>query len=62
MKFSKRNDFELKVGLFRPDIWKKFFMMRVVKNQSTFTRDDAPSLETLNVKLDELLATCSGRR
>ncbi|KFV93005.1 hypothetical protein N327_06581, partial [Fulmarus glacialis] len=52
------NGFKLKEGRFRLDIRKKFFTMRVVKHWHRLPREavDAPSLETLKVRLDGALS------
>ena len=51
---TKGNGFKLKEGIFRLDIRKKFFTMRVVKQRNRLPREvvDAPSLETLKVRLN----------
>ncbi|KFV98845.1 hypothetical protein N327_02301, partial [Fulmarus glacialis] len=51
---TKRNGFKPKKGRFRLDRRKKFFTMRVVKHWHRLPREvvDAPSLETLKVRLD----------
>jgi len=58
---TKGNGFKLKEGSFRPDIRKKFFTMRVVKHWNRLPREvvDAPSLETLKVRLDGALSKMS---
>jgi len=50
----KGNGFELKEGIFRLDIRKKFFTMRVVRHWKRFPRAvvDAPSLEVFKDRLD----------
>jgi len=49
--------FKLKVGRERLDIRKKFFTVRVVKHWLPREVVDAPSLETLKVRLDGALST-----
>ena len=51
------NGFELKEERFRLDIRKKFFTVRMVRHWHRLTREvmDAPSLETLKVRLDGAL-------
>jgi len=55
---TRGNDFTLKEGRFRPDIKKTFFIMRVVKHWNWLPREvvDAPSLETVKVRLDGALS------
>ena len=55
---TKGNGFKVKEAKFRPEIRKKFFMMRVVKHWNRFPREviDAPSLETFKVRLDGALS------
>ncbi|KFV90427.1 hypothetical protein N326_03246, partial [Eurypyga helias] len=52
------NGFKLKVGTFRLDIRKKFFIKRVVKHWNKLPREaaDAPSLEVFQARLDEALS------
>jgi len=54
----RSNDFTLKEGRFRLGIRKKFFTMRVVKQWNRLPREavEAPSLETLKVRLDGALS------
>jgi len=49
--------FKLKEGIFRLDIRKEFFTVRVVKQWNGLPREtvDAPSLETFQVMLDGAL-------
>jgi len=51
--------FKLEEGRFRLDVGKKFFTMRVVKHWNRLPREviDAPSLETLKVRLDRALSS-----
>ncbi|KAK4824777.1 hypothetical protein QYF61_019203 [Mycteria americana] len=55
---TRGNGFKLKEGRFRPDTRKKFFTMSVVKHWHRLPREvvDAPSLETLKVRLDGALS------
>jgi len=55
---TRSNDFKLKEGRFRLEIRKTFFKMRVVKHWSGLPREvmEAPSLETVKVKLDGALS------
>jgi len=52
------NAFKLKGVTFRLDIRNKFFAIRVVKHWHRFPREvvNAPSLETLKVRLDRALS------
>ncbi|KFQ76298.1 hypothetical protein N335_12218, partial [Phaethon lepturus] len=52
------NGFKLKEGKFRLDLRKKYFTLRVVKPWPRLPREvvDAPSLETLKVRLDGALS------
>ena len=53
---TKRNCFKLKEGKFRLDIWKKLFMLRVVKCWHRLPRE-VVALETLKVMMDGALST-----
>ena len=50
----RKNDFKLKEGIFRLDIRKKSFIVRVVRHWNRLPREsvDAPSLEALKARLD----------
>jgi len=54
---TRGDDFKLKEGRFRLDIWKKFFTVRVVKHRHRLPREvvAAPSLETFKARLDGAL-------
>jgi len=55
---TRGNGLKLKEGIFRLDIRKKLFTMRVMKHWHRLPRDviDAPSLETFKVRLDGALS------
>ena len=57
------NGFKLEEGRFRLDIRKKFFTERVVRCWNRLLREvlDAPSLETLKTRLDEVLSNFLSR-
>ena len=57
-KDIKGNGFKLKVGRFRLDIDKKFFMMRLMRHWDRLPREavNAPILEVFKVKLNEALS------
>ncbi|KFO53995.1 hypothetical protein N302_14582, partial [Corvus brachyrhynchos] len=53
------NDYKLKKGMFKLDIRKKFFTVRVVRHWNMFPREavDAPSLSVFSAKLDGALSS-----
>jgi len=55
---TRDSGFELQEGRFRLDARKKFFTMRVVRHWNRLPREvvDAPSVETLKVRLDGALS------
>jgi len=61
---TRGNVFIQKEGWFKLDIRKKLFTLRVVRHWHRLPREvvDAPSLETLSVRLDRALRTCWSRR
>ncbi|KAK4822310.1 hypothetical protein QYF61_013009 [Mycteria americana] len=56
---TRGNGFKLKEGRFRLDIRKTFFTLRAVRHWPRLPREavDAPSLETLTVRLDGALSS-----
>ena len=50
--------FQTREGRFRPDVRRQFFMIMAVKHWHRLPREvDAPSLETLKVRLERALST-----
>ena len=51
--------FKLKEGRFTLDVWKKFFIVRVVRHWNRLPREavDAPSLDGLKARLDGALGS-----
>ena len=56
MSGSRENGFKLKEERFRLDVKRKFFTIRVVRLWHRLPREvvDGPSLQTLEVRLEEL--------
>jgi len=56
---TRETSFKLKEGRFTLDIMKKFLTKRVVTHWNRLPREvvDAPSLETLQVRMDQALST-----
>ena len=54
---TRGNGFKLKKDRFRLDIWKKSFIVRVVRHWNRLPRDVvyAPPLETVKVRLEQAL-------
>jgi len=53
---TRSNSFKLKVGIFRSDMRKKFFVMRVAENWNRLPREVLPSLEVFKARLDGALS------
>ena len=51
---TRGNGFKLRPGMFRLDIWRKFFTQRVAKHCNRLPREavDAPFPEVLKARLD----------